>query len=124
MRKAETATEDAVRGDTESNGLIENAILLLRAIIRTMKCHIENRTQEPADSPVVPWLVEHARCVLSRCQKGRDGKTPFERMHGKTNHHRTEEQNEPQISVRGLAWDAKQQRRVFHRECRRCVQSS
>ena len=41
--------------------------------------------QEPLndDSPVMPWLVEHAGCILSRCQKGRDGKTPFERLHGK-----------------------------------------
>ena len=28
-------------------------------------------------------MVEHAGCILSRCQKGRDGKTPFERLHGK-----------------------------------------
>ena len=28
------------------------------------------------------WL-EHAGRILSRCQKGRDGKTPFERLHGK-----------------------------------------
>ena len=41
--------------------------------------------QEPLndDSLVMPWLVEHAGCILSRCQKGRDGKTPFERLHGK-----------------------------------------
>ena len=59
--------------------------MLLRGIIRTIKCHIESRTQEPLgdESPVIPWLVEHAGCILSRCQKGRDGKTPFERMHGK-----------------------------------------
>ena len=41
--------------------------------------------QEPLndDSPVMPWLVEHAGCILSKCQKGRDGKTPFGRLHGK-----------------------------------------
>ena len=85
MCKAEVTTEDAVQGDKESNGLIENAIMLLRGIIRTVKCHIESRTQEPLDddSLVMPWLVEHAGCILSRCQKGRDGKTPFERLHGK-----------------------------------------
>ena len=85
MCKAEVTTEDAVKGDTESNGLIENAVMLLRGIIRTIKCHIESRTQEPLsdESLVVPRLVEHAGCTLSRCQKGRDGKTPFERMHGK-----------------------------------------
>ena len=60
-----------MKGDEESNGLIENAIMLLRGIIRTVKCHIESRMQEQAG------------CVLSRCEKGRDGKTPFERLHGK-----------------------------------------
>ena len=56
--KAEVTTEEAVKGDKESNGLIENAVMLIRGIIRTIKC---------------------AGCILSRCQKGRDGKTPFER---------------------------------------------
>ena len=31
----------------------------------------------------MPWLVEHAECILSRCQDVRDGKTPFERFHAK-----------------------------------------
>ena len=63
--KAEVTTEDAVKGDKESNGLIENAVMLLRGIIRTSKCHIESRTQEPLgdESPVIPWLVEHAGCI-------------------------------------------------------------
>ena len=30
-----------------------------------------------------PWLVEYAGSMLSRCQKGRDGRAPFERLHGK-----------------------------------------
>ena len=98
--------------------LVENAIIPLRGIIRTIKCHIESRTQEfvSDDSLVIPWLVEHARCILCRCLKGRDGRTPLERLHGKkpthefcpfwrkgagkTNHHGSEEQDEPQISVR------------------------
>ena len=71
MCKAEVTTEDAVKGDKESNGLIENAIMLPRGMIRTVKCHIESRMQEPLndDSPVMPWLVEHAGRILSRCQK-------------------------------------------------------
>ena len=73
-----------MKGDKESNGHIENAIMLLRGIIRTVKSHTESGIQEPLndDSLVMPWLVEHAGCILSRCQKGRDGKTPFERLHG------------------------------------------
>ena len=83
MCKAEVTTEDAVKGDT--NLLNENVVMLLRGTIRTIKCHIESRTQEPLsdDSLVIPWLVEHAGCILSRFQKGRDGRTPFERLHGK-----------------------------------------
>ena len=83
--KAEVTTEDAVKGDKESNGLIENAVMQLRGIIRTVKCHIESRMQEPLDddSLVMPWLVEHPGCILSRCQKGLDGKTLFERLLGK-----------------------------------------
>ena len=37
MCNAEVATEDAVEGDKESNGLIENAVMLIRGIIRTIK---------------------------------------------------------------------------------------
>ena len=78
---AEVTLEDAVQRDEPSNGLVENAVLLLRGAIRTIKCHVESGTQE--DSPILPWLVEHAGSILSRCQKGRDGRTPFERLHGK-----------------------------------------
>ena len=53
MCKAEATTEDAVKGDKESDGLIENAIMLLRGgIIRTFKCHIESRMQEPCHAMV------------------------------------------------------------------------
>ena len=58
MCKAEVTTEDAVKGGKESNGLVENAMMLLRGIIRTVKCHIESRMQEPVndDSLVMPRL--------------------------------------------------------------------
>ena len=85
MYKAEVTTEDAVKGDKESNGLIENAVMQIRGIIRTIKRHTESVTQEPRsdESPTLPWLVEHAGCILSRSHKGRDGKTPSERLHWK-----------------------------------------
>ena len=62
------------------------------------------------DSLVMPWLVEHAGCILSRCQKGRDGKTPFETARqeadtrvrpvwresaGKANHHKPNDRMNP-----------------------------
>ena len=76
--------QDAVKGDKESNGLFENAVMLTRGIIRAIKSHIGSSTQEPLsyESLILPWLLGHAGCTLSRCQKGRDGKTPFERLRG------------------------------------------
>ena len=47
MCKAEVTTEGAVKVDKESNGLIENALMLIGGIIRTIKCHTESSTQEP-----------------------------------------------------------------------------
>ena len=82
---AELALEDAIKGDKPSNGLVENAVMLLRNVIRTIKCFVASCTQEELreDSPILPWLVEHAGSILSRCQQGRDGRTPLERRHGK-----------------------------------------
>ena len=49
---AEVTLEDAVQRDEPSNGLVENAVLLLRGAIRTINCHVESGTQE--DSPILP----------------------------------------------------------------------
>ena len=114
--KAE-ALEDAVKGGKPSNGLVENAVMLLRGVIRTIKCHVESCTQEElrGDSPILPWLVEHAGSIFSRCQKGRDGRTPFERLHGEkltlefVPFGDIHEQNESQIQVRSVAGSEKQQ---------------
>ena len=73
-----------MKGGKELNGLIENAVMLIRGIIRTIKYYIESSTQEPLsdESPILP-LVEHVGSILSRCQKGRDGRPPLETLHGK-----------------------------------------
>ena len=71
MCKAEVTTEDAVKGDKESSGLIDNAVMLILRIIRTIKCHIESSTQEPLseESPLLPWLVEHCSMYLVQMSK-------------------------------------------------------
>ena len=76
MCKAEVTTEDAVEGDKERNGLIENAVMLLRGIIRTIKCHIESGTQQPLsdDTSVIPCWYSTPDASCSGAQKGRDGK--------------------------------------------------
>ena len=66
--------EITLKSDTEP------AIVAFRNRAAAM-CNAEEPLSD--DSLVISWLVEHAGCILSRCQKGRDGKTPLERMHGK-----------------------------------------
>ena len=50
-----------------SNGLVENAVMLLRGVIRTIKCHVESCTQEELreDSSILLWLVELAGSICS-----------------------------------------------------------
>ena len=81
---AEVSLEDAVKGDKLSNGLVENAVVLLRGVLRTIKCHVESCTQEELreNSPVLPWWGEHAGSFWTWRQKGGDCRTPFERLHG------------------------------------------
>ena len=57
--------------------------------LRHITCHVERSTQETLsdESPTLPWLVQDAGCILSRCPKGRDGKTPSARLHGKKPSH-------------------------------------
>ena len=44
IAKQRSRLEDAVTGDKSSNGLVENAVMLLYGVIRTIKCHVESCT--------------------------------------------------------------------------------
>ena len=35
-------------------------------------------------SPVIPWMVIHAAAIMSRFKVGKDGKTPLQRIKGKS----------------------------------------
>ena len=84
MYKFLFSTEDAVKGDKESN-VAHRERDNVAAWNLSYNCSATSKAgcKKPLndDSPVMPWLVEHAGCILSRCQKGRDRKTPFERLH-------------------------------------------
>ena len=86
MCKAEVTTVDAVKEVNESNGLIRNAVMLIRGTIRTINCHIESSTQDPLSDELQYLAVVGRTCRMHRVQmtkKACDGKTPFERLHGK-----------------------------------------
>ena len=109
-------------GDKPSNGLVEHAVMLLRGVISTISCHVEICTQEELqeNSPILPWLVGHAVSILSRCQKGRDGRTPFERLHGKNP---TQEFVPLGEKVLARPISSKPLNRVLRGDGRRCIQS-
>ena len=125
--KAEVALEDAVKGDKRSNGLVENAVMMLRGVIRTIKCHVESCTQEELreDSPdlavVGGTCGEHfvqmpegsRRSDAIRKIAWKDAYTIICAIRregaGETDFIRTVEQNESQMQVRSVAGSEKQQ---------------
>ena len=80
-----TLMEVTPRGDPKANGEAESAVREIKGVARSIKSGLEQRSQEklPADSPILPWIVEHAGVCVTVYRKGRDGKTPYHRLKGK-----------------------------------------
>ena len=53
-------------------------------MIRTHKLALEEKIGEVlnVDTAAMAWLVEHRADVLNKCQQGKDGRTPYERLRG------------------------------------------
>ena len=52
---------------------------------RVLKLHLQNRIGREVleDEPAMPWLLRWAAMSMSRFQRGKDGKTPYERQTGR-----------------------------------------
>ena len=70
-------TEDAVKGDKQVHGLEENASDAAARIRQNATLKVPRKTQSE---------TIHQCCIPSRSQKGRDGRTQCERLHGKRPH--------------------------------------
>ena len=77
--------ENATKGESQSNGLIESMIGKLEGQVRTLKSALQERYDVEINPkhPILPWLVDYAGVTLSRSQRGADGRTPYERSTGK-----------------------------------------
>ena len=77
--------EDAVKGESQTNGPIESAVRRLQAQARTLKSSLESRygISIGPRHPILCWLVDYCGTLLSRFQRGADGFTPYERSTGK-----------------------------------------
>ena len=77
--------EESAAYDSQSNGLTEVGVRIIRGIFRTMKLCVEDRIDKliPVDHPLVAWLLEHSYHILNVMAKGEDGITPWHRARGR-----------------------------------------
>ena len=82
----EAAWENSAVGESESNGKIEKAIQILEGELRILKDALETNLgkEVPAESRIMSWLTVYASVLLRRGQVGADGKTPFQRIRGRS----------------------------------------
>ena len=80
-----TFDESAV-GESQSNGVAENAVQQIQGHSRVLRDGVEERYQKKVtgDHPCMPRLVRHAAGVKARLQVCEDGRTGYERLRGKT----------------------------------------
>ena len=80
-----TGLENSAIGDSNSNGTVERAIQDMEGQARTLRSALEERVATPVRlaSPVVPWLVRHAACLITRCRVRPNGRNSFQLMKGR-----------------------------------------
>ena len=85
-RPAATLIEEAPVGESQSNGVIERGVQTAEGQIRVLKDALETRLacKIPAQHNVIAWMAEFAGVLVNRYEVGHDGKTSYERLHGKS----------------------------------------
>ena len=71
---------------SKSDGIVERANQSVQGMIRTIRSDIEGRWVVKVDAThsIWLWIAEHAGFLLTRFEVGRDGKTAYERLKGKS----------------------------------------
>ena len=72
--------------DSQSNGTAERAVQQIECIVRTHKFALEQKLKRklPSKQLIMTRLVEHGADVLNKYLVGKDGRTAYERVKGKT----------------------------------------
>ena len=86
QRVGQTLQENSPVGDSQANGAAERAVQSVSEQVRVVRLGLEQRlgVQVPGAHPLTTWIVEHASDMLNKFMKGDDGKTPYQRLRGKT----------------------------------------
>ena len=77
--------EKPAKGESQSNGRIEEAGKTVREFTRVLKEQLEDRCHMKlsSDSPVILWMIRWAAMMTSRFLVGNDGRTRYERRRGR-----------------------------------------
>ena len=77
--------ENPPKGESQSNGRIEDAGKTIRGFVKVIKDQVETEAAVKLEGQdnIVQWLVRWEAMVPSRFLVGKDGKTPFERRRGR-----------------------------------------
>ena len=86
---SQTVPERPPAGESQSNGIIERAVGLKAALEHRIGARV------PPVARILCWLVEFLAYLMNRCDIGRDGVTPLQRLHGR---------NMPAKPARGETW--------------------
>ena len=78
--------ECPAKGEKAENGLIEEAGKTVREFVCTFISAIEYGIDDtlPLDATIIPWIVRWAAICYSRYKVGKDGRTAYERLRGRT----------------------------------------
>ena len=77
--------EDPPRGESQSNGTVEEAGKTVREFLRVLREHVQDKAEVElgASDVIVLWMVRWAAMMVSRFLVGKDGLTAYERRRGR-----------------------------------------
>lgn len=80
-----TALESSAVGESDSNGTIERAIQDVEGQIRVLRAALEERinVQIKLSDAIVPWMIRHAACLITRYRVRPSGRTSYQLMKGR-----------------------------------------
>ena len=82
----EVVPEESAVGDSQGNGLAEQAAREVKAKVRSLRLQAEELHGRPLrpDHPCLPWMVDFAAMSINIGRRGVDGRTAWELRHGRS----------------------------------------
>ena len=86
MRRAGegAAPQDPPVRESESNGVLESGVKLLKGMVRVYVLDLERKlaVHIPISNAVVTWMVAAAGDIVTKYLRGQDGRAAYERLFG------------------------------------------